>query len=153
MEARQIKLLADLQAVYPIERVEGGGGAYSIRGLELPADMSTAKDEELVASALGYAVHLVILASKYLEVPLRYQLLFMGSRSLVRDAVLVGQDNTFPLFRKSIEKERFERAVLWLRGDVEQLLSARGMAYDSGRPLLGNLALLFDCALCPKLAI
>jgi hypothetical protein len=149
IEARQLKLLSDLRFVYPIDRSENGH--FTIRGLELPADLSTAKDEEQVASALGYVVHLLLLASKYLEQPLRYQLLFMGSRSLVRDPMLLHQDNTFPLFRKSIEKERFERAVLWLRGDIEQLLCTRGLPFDAGKPLLQNLQTLFDGELSPRL--
>lgn len=106
-----------------------------------------------MASALGYTVHLIMLAAKYLEVSLRFQLLFMGSRSLIRDPALVGLDNTFPLFKKSIEKDRFERAIMWLRANVEQLLSTRGLVYDPAKPLLHNLRAIFDCEQCFDLAI
>jgi hypothetical protein len=37
LEARQIKLLSELQTIYPIELL--GNGEHSIRGLELPADL------------------------------------------------------------------------------------------------------------------
>ena len=101
---------------------------------------------------MGYTVHLLLLASKYLEVsvvlftflcfcgrktkfvgcthanhtcvvfkthscscscsreqiPLRYQLLFMASRSFIRDPV-VGNGTTLPLFRRGTERERFDR--------------------------------------------
>eukprot|EP01039_Chlorochromonas_danica_P004336 gene4338-4757_t len=151
LEARQMKLLADLCFVYPIEV---GATGCSIRGLELPHDLSLAKDEEQVASALGHVVHVVFMASKYLEVPLRYQLLFLGSRSLIRDPVLpTTQDNTFPLFRKGTEKDRFDRALAWLRTDVDQLLCSRGAAYDPSKPLLQNLKTLFHCDQCATLAI
>lgn len=151
LEARQLKLLADLSQIYPIERADNG--SYFIRGVEFIADLAAAKDEEAMASAMGYTVHMMLLASKYLEVPLRYQLLFMGSRSLVRDPVLAGQDNTFPLFKKNIEKDRFERAVSWLRGNVEQLLCSRGLVYDPSKPLLHNLSTVFVCDACMKLAL
>lgn len=115
---------------------------------------SLAKDEEQVASALGHVVHVVFMASKYLEVPLRYQLLFLGSRSLIRDPVLPAtQDNTFPLFRKGTEKDRFDRALAWLRTDVDQLLCSRGAAYDPSKSLLQNLKTLFQCDQCAALAI
>ena len=50
-----------------------GGGGYTICGLPLPdntADIAE-KEEELVASALGYVAQCLFLAAKYLEVPLR----------------------------------------------------------------------------------
>lgn len=37
LEARKIKLLSELQTIYPIERLENG--EYAIRGVELPADL------------------------------------------------------------------------------------------------------------------
>ena len=38
LEARKMKLLSELQTIYPIERVDSSG-EYAIRGLELPADL------------------------------------------------------------------------------------------------------------------
>eukprot|EP00598_Pedospumella_elongata_P000321 CAMPEP_0184971788 /NCGR_PEP_ID=MMETSP1098-20130426/3964_1 /TAXON_ID=89044 /ORGANISM="Spumella elongata, Strain CCAP 955/1" /LENGTH=400 /DNA_ID=CAMNT_0027493981 /DNA_START=63 /DNA_END=1262 /DNA_ORIENTATION=+ len=109
LEARKIKLLSELQTIYPIERLDNG--EFAIRGVEMPADLYAREDEQ-VAAALGYTVHLLLLASKYLEIPLRYQLLFMASRSFIRDPV-VGNGTTLPLFRRGTERERFDRAVLW----------------------------------------
>jgi hypothetical protein len=37
LEARKVKLLSELQTIYPIERLENG--EYAIRGLELPTDL------------------------------------------------------------------------------------------------------------------
>jgi hypothetical protein len=36
LEARKVKLLSELQTIYPIERLDNG--EYAIRGVELPAD-------------------------------------------------------------------------------------------------------------------
>eukprot|EP00968_Pinguiococcus_pyrenoidosus_P015575 scaffold1439_cov282-Pinguiococcus_pyrenoidosus.AAC.11 len=62
---------------------------WAIRGLELPKDLS-GKDDEHISSALGYAAHLVLMLSKYLAVPLRYQILYYSSRSAIRDEVRDG---------------------------------------------------------------
>lgn len=37
LEARKIKLLSELQTIYPIERLDNG--EYAIRGVEMPADL------------------------------------------------------------------------------------------------------------------
>jgi len=67
LESRQIKLLSELQTIYPIQRLDNQ--EYAIRGVELPYDLnSTSKDDEHVSSALGYVAHLVFMLSKYLQV-------------------------------------------------------------------------------------
>lgn len=67
LESRQIKLLSELQSIYPIQRLENQ--EYAIRGLELPSDLnSTTRDDEYISSALGYVCHLVFMLSKYLQV-------------------------------------------------------------------------------------
>lgn len=66
LEARQMKLLGELQSIYPIERLEQ---EYAIRGLELPADIvNSTRDDEHISSALGYVCHVVFMLSKYLQV-------------------------------------------------------------------------------------
>ena len=65
-EARQIRLISELQEIYPIERASNG--EYTIRGLELNELSAQQRDDEVPASALGYLVHMLILLSKYLEV-------------------------------------------------------------------------------------
>lgn len=94
----------------------------------------------------------MLLASKYLEVPMRYQILFLGSRSMIRDP-LQGSAGTLPLFRRNVEKERFDRAIVWLKKDIEQLLLSRGYTYEPHKDILYNLHQLFQCEMCPKLAL
>lgn len=161
-ESRQLKLLSDLQQVYPIERTDGG--EYSIRGIELHLDST--RDDEVVSTGLGYVVHLLLLVSKYLEVPLRYQLLFYASRSMIRDPIATTVPHntaavssaaqagvTLPLYRRGNERERFEQALQWLRADVEQLLQTRGVPYVPRQSLLYNINQLFNCELCPTVAL
>jgi hypothetical protein len=71
---------------------------------------------------------------------------------MIRDPVQ-GSAGTLPLFRRNVEKERFERAIVWLKRDVEQLLLTRALYYDPAKDVLQNLQQLFQCELCPKLAI
>lgn len=54
-EARQVKMLSELQNIYPIHLVEKSGESevWAIRSLELPKDFTTL-DEEHISSALGY---------------------------------------------------------------------------------------------------
>eukprot|EP01033_Poteriospumella_lacustris_P009177 gene9177-6603_t len=148
LEARQQKLFQDILVVYPI--TQGKSGEYSIRGIELPYDFSAVKDDETLSSGVGYLVHVLLMLSKYWEIPLRYQLLFHGSRCLVRD--LAATNAILPLFRSYNDKERFDRAVSWLRVDLEQLLQTRGVTFDPSRSLLANLVQLAQCDVCPSLA-
>jgi Asp-tRNA(Asn)/Glu-tRNA(Gln) amidotransferase B subunit len=68
----------------------------------------------------------------------------------VRD--LAATNAILPLFRSYNDKERFDRAVSWLRVDLEQLLQTRGVTFDPSRSLLANLVQLAQCDVCPSLA-
>jgi hypothetical protein len=75
LDARKVKLLSELQAIYPIHPLDNSSssgqhaatGGWCIRNLELPRDLA-GMDDEHVSSALGYVVHLAALLSKYLQV-------------------------------------------------------------------------------------
>lgn len=150
LEAKQLKMLYELQLIYPI-KLNDTSDAYTIRGLELPSDLNQQRDDDIISSALGYVVHLLQLVSKYLDIPLRYQLLYYSSRSLIRDPIH-GLNQAYPLFRKNTERERFDRAIVWLKKDVEQVLLTRGLVFDPTKDILYNLSQLFSCELCPALA-
>jgi hypothetical protein len=106
-----------------------------------------------VSTALGYVVHLLLLTSKYLEVPLRYTLMYHASRSFVKDPVYNSGNTTLPLFRKGNEREKFERAIQWLKKDIEQLLQSKGLPYDPAKDILYNIKQFFECKLCNSLAL
>eukprot|EP00903_Cladosiphon_okamuranus_P012891 g12037.t1 len=142
LEARRARLTAELQAIYPI-KYQGALKEYTIRGLELPADLYS-MDDERISSALGYTAHLVCMLAKYLQVPLRYQVIYNASRSAMRDNV-TGAGVAYPLFRRGVEKERFDRGVYLLGRDVEQMLTARGVPAKRGAgQLLRNLERLMS---------
>ncbi|CAM9415565.1 unnamed protein product [Phaeothamnion confervicola] len=135
LEARQARLVGHLQHIYPISYA--ASGEWAIRGLGLPADLQS-RDDEVVSSALGYVVHLVAMIAKYLQIPLRYQVIYNASRSAVRDNV-TGGSTAYPLFKRGVERERFDRAVYLLARDVEQLAAARGVAVKPGQHMLSSL--------------
>jgi len=150
LEARQVKLLGELQTVYPIDRIssEGSGGGkerFAIRGVELTSPFEgSPRDDEQISTVLGYIAHVVLLLSKYLEIPLRWQVLFFASRSIIRDpAQKDPKDQNLPLYRKDVEPERFRRAVLLLTKDVEQLMQRRDIPFESNKGILHNLYKLF----------
>ncbi|DAZ99683.1 TPA: hypothetical protein N0F65_001920 [Lagenidium giganteum] len=141
---RQATLVKQLETVYPIEYV--GAGEYSIRGIKIAnADLSinSRADEELISTALGYIAHLVFMLSKYLHVSLRYKVVPFSSRSFLKDEINDPQGD-YPLYRKGAEKERYEKAILYLRKDVEQLLFSRGLDPTQGSPILARLKALSD---------
>ena len=187
LEARQLKLLSELQTIYPIEpywpaeelqltavpqtpqsRSSGNQSKaksslerhvtdphqpsrWVIRGIELPPLDCPAKDEEQLATALGYIVHVVLLLSKYQQINLRYQLLYYSSRSMIRDPTASGSMNqNLPLYRSNTEPERFRKAVLWLAKDIEQIIMTKGMTYDRNKGILFNLHTIFKNELIPQ---
>jgi hypothetical protein len=71
----------ELHDIFPIE-IRKGSECF-IRDIELPNDLiATVKDDDVVASGLGYVVHLLLLCSKYLDVSAALpRLLSLYSRS------------------------------------------------------------------------
>lgn len=59
----------------------------------------------------------------------------------------------YPLFRRGVERERFDRALVLLQKNVDQLLQSKGIPYDSRKSLLYNVNFLFDCQMCPKVTL
>ena len=145
LEARQVKLLSELQSIYPIGETEHG---FAIRALEIPNDYQG--DDEAISSALGYVTHLVIMLSKYLRIPLRYQLIYNASKSAVRDRVALGAGNIFPLYSKNQDSKKCERACRCVEKNVEQILSARNVPFKDRTHVLKNLSELFKHEICPQ---
>lgn len=132
--AKQLSLLAELRTLYPITEQDRGARRYAIRGIGLPpADALLTAPEEQVSTALGYTAHAVLLAAKYLGVPLRFAIAHLGSRSSMRDEVLGsgvgGAAREWPLFWKGApDKDGVRVALRMLHRDVAQLLASQGIA-------------------------
>ena len=90
----------------PSQRWGGSRSGCACRLLTSPSDVSRAPP-------------------KLTQVPLRYMLEYRSSRSQVKDAAL--DQAIYPLYRKGVERERFDAAVMLLRKDIQQLLFARSV--------------------------
>ncbi|KAG7393044.1 hypothetical protein PHYBOEH_006206 [Phytophthora boehmeriae] len=144
IRSRQAMLVRQLGTVYPIEYV--GAGEYSIRGIRIANSDLTGggkADEEMISTALGYIAHLVFMLSKYLQVNLRYRVMPYSSRSFLKDEINDPQGE-YPLYKKGVEKERHEKAIRFLRKDVEQLLFSRSLDPTQEAPILARLKALTD---------
>lgn len=139
-EAQQMKLLRELQMVYPICLDPKKG--FLIRDLRLPVDIyTTTVPEEEISAALGFCCHLIFMTSKYLTVPLRYRLFCNSSRSAIQlDA------NTFlPLFTaRSVEREHLDRAMELLGTNTDCILMTLGIDYTPKSHILSRLKRVFD---------
>jgi hypothetical protein len=113
--------------------------------ISLLSPVAECEDEEL-STALGYVAHLVFMVSKYLRVPLRYAIFHNASRSCLHDngSGPNGSAVEYPLYKRGVERERFERAVHLLKKDIEQLMHARGKSPAKGSHMLANLKALLN---------
>lgn len=61
---------------------------YTICGVHLPNSEDFAgSDEVMISVALGFVAHLVQMISIFLQIPLRYPIIHVGSRSKIVDHV------------------------------------------------------------------
>jgi len=125
----------------------GGNKLYTIRGLRLPVTNLVSYEDEEISTALGYAGHLVIMLSKYLQVPLRYRIIYRGSRSDVCDDV-VQSATQFPLFFRNADEKRFQCGCILLNKNIEHLLNIRCANWhqiaNSHQNTLENLNILLN---------
>lgn len=138
---------------------------YTVRGQRLdPASWKHAFDAEGYqwdaavdresSIALGYVAHMVAKMSEYLDVPLRYPIIFKGSHSTIIDTYSpAGQYpdadtvSEFPLFCLSNkDRPRFAIAVFLLNKDVIQLLQAYNIPPHGPSHLLQNLDALLSAS-------
>lgn len=152
LTGRQLCMVSDIRSVYPITYSKRAG--FSIRGAFLPDRDLYSHDDAQVSTALGHTAHLVALLAKYLQVPLRYAIRNIGSRSTICDALRKEPD--LPLYFKGQDRARAEHACQLLDMDVVQLLEATGLHVPPGTsartPVLAKLSRLLDHLLGPVMA-
>ncbi|KAJ3030932.1 UNVERIFIED_CONTAM: hypothetical protein HDU68_007293 [Siphonaria sp. JEL0065] len=138
--------ITDLKEIYPINTLREDPNAYFIRRIWLPHSEFVGVDEERTATALGWTAHAVTLIALFLEIPLRYPINPMSSRSMILDRIYqhTSMNMEFPLFMKGSEKPRFEYGVFLLNKNIEQLLNHVGFTVKNLRNTLPNLKLLID---------
>jgi UV radiation resistance-associated gene protein len=112
LAAIRTSLLSILASLFPIDLLDPPQLLFTILDIPLPIPLSSTdpapplslpsyreENEESVATALGYAAHLVQLLAAYLGKGLIYPITFIGSRSLIRDGIstMVGPRMSVPL--------------------------------------------------------
>lgn len=146
VQTRQRRQLYELSSIYTISwRRKQNHKVYLIRDAPLiSADLKgptrDAQDDEKVALALGYICHLVFMLSKILEIPLRYNIMYKGSRSQICDEVL--GLSPFPLNQQSGQEKRFDVGRVLLVKNIEQLLNVRFENWPKPRTEIGEVNML-----------
>ncbi|ORE22420.1 hypothetical protein BCV71DRAFT_241075 [Rhizopus microsporus] len=132
LNKRRKELIADLFNIYPIEQ-------FYIRGVGLP-NTNHGRNDESIATALGFTAHLVSMLAFYLEIPLRYPTKPMGSRATIKDLIsLISGSREFPLYMKGVDQYRYEFGVFLLNKNIEQLMNAYGLIVMDLRHTLPNI--------------
>jgi hypothetical protein len=122
LNRRRKELIADLFYIYPIEQSYDDSQQFYIRGVCLPNSSYDGKNDESIATALGFTAHLVSMLAFYLEIPLRYPTKPMGSRATVKDLIsLISGYREFPLYTKGVDQYRYEFGVFLLNKNIEQV--------------------------------
>ncbi|TCD66780.1 hypothetical protein EIP91_000971 [Steccherinum ochraceum] len=145
--------LATLASIYPIELVSPPDLLFSIVEVPLPIPIGATDpapptslpahrdvNEDSVATALGFAAHVVHLLAAYTNKNLTYPITYIGSRSLIKDGIsaMVGP-RMFPLFSKGVDTYRFEYGVFLLNKNIEMLMVDRDLRALDMRHTLPNL--------------
>lgn len=95
-----------------------------------------------ISVALGYVAHVLIMCASFLQVPLRYSIVYMGSRSHIIDHIapaLADRDREFPLYTKGKDRIQFNYAVYLLNKNLAQLRLLCGQHTPDLRATLSNL--------------
>jgi len=98
-----------------------GDITHSLCGMEF-TELNANEDQSQTSTALGYICHFMVIASKYLQITLRYSPCYKVSRSLIRNPLTRSDsDSGWPLHRKETERRHYEQAVNYLiSGNVLQ---------------------------------
>jgi len=121
--ARQKELAADLLAIFPIEPAHTETFTFKILGVPLPNSVFTGCDDETVSTALGFASHLIHMLAYYLEVPLRFPLKPMSSRSTINDPITASLGDSRQDYNTEYVTCRvpFKRLLNWIILSIVQL--------------------------------
>jgi len=148
LQERRRAMVSELGGLYPILERDAQSRIFSIRGLLLAEGDGSRQEEENTSTALGYVAHSTLMLAMCLGVRLRYEVLFVASRSYVRDSMdPFSPPRLFPLFSKGRTTDDFRVGLRMLRRNVEQLLLSQGCPVPERAPLLANLRVLLHSML------
>ncbi|EDO35205.1 predicted protein, partial [Nematostella vectensis] len=143
LNIRRRQLASELTHIYPIIELPSKEMLIcSVRLANSESEEFYATDDETLSCSLGYACHLVHMISKVLELPLRYTMHPMGSRSTIMDFTIdkvADRDKEFPLHTKGKEKIHFFYGVFLLNKNIAQLRQCCGLGTPNLRNTLPNI--------------
>eukprot|EP01147_Barroeca_monosierra_P009618 gene9618-1840_t len=137
---RQAVLALEVYSVYNVKPVTEK--LCSIMGIELPNGTFYDREDESMATALGHVAHLVLMISKYLQLPLRYPIRMLGSRSSIVDDISYDRperQHRYPLHPRVKDRSLFEHGVFLLNKNVQQLLEHHGVLVHDTLATLPNI--------------
>eukprot|EP01063_Lacrimia_lanifica_P017864 TRINITY_DN24850_c0_g1_i1.p1 TRINITY_DN24850_c0_g1~~TRINITY_DN24850_c0_g1_i1.p1 ORF type:complete len:520 (+),score=187.06 TRINITY_DN24850_c0_g1_i1:53-1612(+) len=142
-------LVAGLRTVFPIEvsvaaAAAKNPGALTICRMQLSKDTTQATDDE-AATALGYVAHCIQILSRTWDVPLRYPVFPIGSRSSIQERFIDGslKDEHHCLY--FTRGQKYMKSLQLLNKNIRQLLQFRDQAnIDRENYMLSNLKQLLD---------
>mmetsp|Transcript_13741 Transcript_13741/g.26955 ORF Transcript_13741/g.26955 Transcript_13741/m.26955 type:complete len:478 (+) Transcript_13741:193-1626(+) len=147
---RQMRMLSFLYSIYPVRKVtdrkSSHGATYYIRNVTIADRISESFAQEM-SVALGYCAHMVVLASKYLGVVLRYRIVYQASKSMVVDDVQEPVKKVALYYKESHSRGMIHGGIGMMIVNVGQLLDACNLrpseaSGGSGTHLLHRLYVL-----------
>jgi len=144
LEARQSFLIRDMRGIFTITQTADRHKSLCINGVRLPNTDFTGCPEETIATGLGLVCQAIFMLSRWLDVPLRYPMKPGLSRSTISDHIssFSTSTNSFPLYARGVDRNRFEYAVFLLNKNLEQLLNSQNLEIITLRHTLPNLQFL-----------
>lgn len=143
---RRKQLIRELATyIYPITEKKG---LYYIANVCLPnSEDFQGKDENMIGVSLGYTCHLLMMISGILDIPLRYNMTHLVSKSVIRDHIhsrLEDKERDFPLYSKGKEQNLFRYGVFTLNKNISQMRFYLGMGIVDLRTTLMNIKTLLE---------
>jgi len=144
---RRMWMLNELAVIFPIENL---GRYRTIRGFVIPVvetlNRRDLREEQEVSCGLGFLCHLLLMAAKYLHVPLKFTLVPGASKAALKETLSSvngepRETKIWPLYYRG-DNNMFQTSVRLLVDHEIMLLHARGHKECSTTNLLENAELL-----------
>ncbi|CAG2103718.1 unnamed protein product [Medioppia subpectinata] len=146
---RRHQLMHDICNIYPLVPFPDGNGGFSICGVHLPdSEHFDGHDDTMISIAIGYVTHILVMISRLLDVTLRYNMIYFGSRSSIVDHLndkISENDRIFALHSKSgKDRLHFKYGVFLMNKNIAQLRHYLGLQTKDLSATLPNLYTLFN---------